>query len=375
MYFERRPAKKGKKGYSWRVRFYYIDSATGLKKRYSKSGFDTKEQARKHAQKLLDEMEATGSLPAYKTVQEVWNEWLEMKTSDLAPNTQRIYQFNWKKYIAPEFAYKEIRSVTLSSLQSFFNGLDLSENACKSIKTTLLNIWKYARKAGYVSLNPVADIEINGKSKKPSENVLTLSEVQSIISAIDLSRSSNKESLKAFIWIGYYTGLRAGEILALEKADINMEARTLNVCKKVETDQTITERMKTASSKAVIPVCSILIELLSDYLDTLSDHDLIVSNRSGNLCTVSQIGNVLKKYSDKAGIENFHPHLLRHTFVTNLVRSGVDPKTASELARHSDISTTLNIYTQMDFSDMERAISTTFHEKPQKSPKNEIFQA
>lgn len=64
---------------------------------------------------------------------------------------------------------------------------------------------------------------------------------------------------------------------------------------------------------------------------------------------------------------DFHPHCLRHTYITNIVRSGCDIKTASKLARHSDVKTTLNIYTHSSEESKIEAINNVFGNK---SPKN-----
>ncbi|GAH96192.1 unnamed protein product, partial [marine sediment metagenome] len=68
------------------------------------------------------------------------------------------------------------------------------------------------------------------------------------------------------------------------------------------------------------------------------------------------IQDCVKKYGKLAGLEDITPHSLRHTFCTNLLRSGgVDIVTVAKIAGHSDISTT-SIYTQPSHRDMAKAV-------------------
>ena len=51
-------------------------------------------------------------------------------------------------------------------------------------------------------------------------------------------------------------------------------------------------------------------------------------------------------------------HALRHTFITNMMKSGVNPKTAQALARHSTIDLTMNVYTTLTVTDQAAALNT-----------------
>ena len=62
------------------------------------------------------------------------------------------------------------------------------------------------------------------------------------------------------------------------------------------------------------------------------------------------------------GFEDFHFHMLRHTFITNLHAKNVDVKTTQELARHSDINTTLNVYTHLKENDKKDTLNRVFEQ-------------
>ena len=89
-----------------------------------------------------------------------------------------------------------------------------------------------------------------------------------------------------------------------------------------------------------------------------ADHRLFVSNRGKPLERVAVWG-LVKKYAAVAGLHKVHPHVLRHSFATDLLRGGCDLRTVQEFLGHSSVVTT-QIYTHVDRSHL-RAVVTKFH--------------
>jgi len=63
----------------------------------------------------------------------------------------------------------------------------------------------------------------------------------------------------------------------------------------------------------------------------------------------------VRRLTDRGDYADFHA--LRHTFITNMIKSGINPKTAQSLARHSTIDLTMNLYTKLTISDQAAAIT------------------
>lgn len=376
MYYQKRPSKKAKKGYTWCVKFYYTDRY-GFRKRYTKSGFETKAAAQAHAVKIQEDMKQIGDIPQERTFGQVWQEWLKLNSQKLAPGTLDGYVRIYQNHLI-QFDNRIIRSITLFDLQSLFSDSDYSKGFNRTMKSVLQNIFKFARKSGYITHNPVQDIEVSGKEKSAPEDALSLSDVESICQAIYSNNSSRmdhkrKETLKTFLYIGYYSGLRIGEILALQKQDIDFDTRTIRVWKKTEEHSghpEISYTLKTKTSYGFVPICEPLYEILSEYCQDLEDAELLIANACGGIMAKSNLGATLKREAAKAGIPGFHAHMLRHAFVTNIIRSGADPKTAAQLARHSRVTTTLDIYTQMNSDDLAAAVCRAYPKRPKKDPKS-----
>lgn len=365
MSFEKRPSKKSKSGYTWRVRFTYIDQY-GIKQEYKKSGFATKAQAQEHGKAMEEELKRTGGArPKKYTLGMAWDEWYKVKSHSLSVGTLSVYKTKWDKYLKP-YENRELKTFTIGELQDFFDAHnDLSKSAQNNIKTILLNCFKMAKKQGWITFNPMHDIELHGKEKKEQAQTLTLDQINQAIDVLQTYhiKENRKMGMALFLYIGYYTGLRLGEILALEWQDIDFDSMTINVCKKMEFSDGkpyITDKMKTKSSKAVLPLCEPLANILKPYKGDKN-------NSVTNLYSI-RFREPLKNAFKAIGVDNFHPHMLRHTFITELIRKGVDPKTASQLARHSDISTTMNIYTNMNFDDLSQAMDKVYKECPKNVP-------
>ena len=111
----------------------------------------------------------------------------------------------------------------------------------------------------------------------------------------------------------------------------------------------LTERMKTKGSKSKIPLCLPLKEILLQWFQ-YNPYDLICCKEDGNFLSPGDLDLVFHNHSKNLGIK-FRCHMLRHSFVTNLIHNGVDVKT------------TLQIYTQVSEQNKIDAIQDTFNSK------------
>lgn len=382
MRIEKREAKKAKNGFTYRVKINYVDEY-GIKQTYTRSGFATKKEARAHGVEIEHELQTKGTLKREnpKTLNDCFLEALELEKGHLAPGTLFHYEQAYNKHVRnARIAQIPISKVNYMMLQTYFNSLSNQGKGIVSTQKAIFNrAFKHALKCGYIPNNPMHDIQITYKKEEKETHVLSYEELEKVIDCfMDLQTPFRKYTYCVITYCGYYLGLRIGEILALEKSDFDFKNDVVYVSKKLEcsglkkNELYLTERMKTKGSKAVLPVPGPLKEILLKWFE-YNPYDLVCCDKDGNFIEHHSYFGICKIVGKKLGF-NFHPHCLRHTYITNIVRSGCDIKTASKLARHSNIQTTLDVYTHTDESTKKEAISNAFGEiDTKKAPISEML--
>jgi len=142
------------------------------------------------------------------------------------------------------------------------------------------------------------------------------------------------------------TGLREAEVCNLKLDDVIMSERK----------GTVIVRSGKGEKYREIPLNANVRRALQAYLEVRPNRGrhLFVSNKSDRL-SESQLYRIIRKYADMAGIKA-HPHMLRHTFATKLLREGkIDLPTLQNLLGHVNINTTA-VYTRATMQDLEKAV-------------------
>jgi site-specific recombinase XerD len=196
----------------------------------------------------------------------------------------------------------------------------------------------------------------------PAKGVPMVNQVPAPPSALDrldmnrLMRAVYKEEIVrdiAIMELLLNTGLRVGEVEELRVDDIEITDRKGNLI----------VRQGKGGKFRVVPLNKDVRRALTDYNNERSQIDttaLFVSKRKQRL-TANAIWRLVKKYGELAGLLEVHPHSLRHTFGTRLVREhNIDLVTAAQLMGHSSVQTTA-IYTRATQVDLDNAVERLIH--------------
>ena len=343
--------RKLKHGSIYEVNFRYKEK--GIPKRYTKRGFKTKKEAERHESEVRKQLIDKGYIQKEirLTLNEVFDEFIRTANIDYQHNT--IYGMKkCKKYFENTIGKFVITEIRHKDLQTFFNsraneGLQMN----KSIRKALHGAFVFAIRNEYITSNPLEYVKVKGEDRSQPKEPISYEDYQELIKKLKNRNTFRYDAYAVAIQIGYYTGLRISEVLALEKSDIDFDKNIIDVNKKLnykglkESQYNVTHEMKSKKSKAIIPLPEQLKDIL-EYWYSINPYDKVVCNEKGEYINPTSLGNAVRTIAKHMGID-FHFHLLRHTYATTLVFNNVDIKIAQELMRHSSSDTTLSLYTHV----------------------------
>lgn len=246
--------------------------------------------------------------------------------------------------------------LTLQQLQQFINfiaQLGLAATSQARIVSGIKNFYKFCLLEQIISNNPAALLEAP-KTKRTLPDVLTFTEIEQLISAIDLSKPEETRN-KAMLETLYSCGLRVSELVNLKISCLFFEDEFIRVIGK-------------GNKERIVPIGSDAIKYIDIYFKTMRVHqniangyeDFVFVNRFGKSLSRVMIFYIIKDLAVKAGIKKtISPHTFRHSFATHLIEGGADLRAVQEMLGHESITTT-EIYTHLN-KDFLRETLHRFH--------------
>lgn len=181
----------------------------------------------------------------------------------------------------------------------------------------------------------------------------TIEEQQIFIDALNKKKyKSNSINYNAIFYIALFSGMRIGEILALCPEDIDLKQKLIyvrnTITRGVNYEIKVGDRTKTRAGMRTIPINQFLEPVLIDVVNNYADNKdkLLFYNFAMDRPVSSQMANdAFKRLCKSANLEiSGGIHLLRHSYATRAIESGMPSITLSRLLGHADISVTLNTY-------------------------------
>ncbi|KRM59105.1 integrase [Ligilactobacillus animalis KCTC 3501 = DSM 20602] len=359
------------KGKLYRFRVYAgIDETTGKKKYIKRSGFKTKAQAKKELVKLEYEIANGGYFKQERpeTVRDVYNIWIDQYRLTVKEatffNAKRALEY----YVLPAIGSYKVNSLTLSVCQKAVNEwASKCPGSVSIIKVYASALIKYAVKLEIANKNPFSDTTIPRTQKREKINFLDVGQLKTFLALAE------KKSLKqyALFRLLAYSGMRIGELVALTWDDVNFADNTISINKTLSKNadgQPIIHDPKTKTSKRLLDMDVETMQILKRWkvkqasyllaigINAMSKSQLVFSNRSNELLVTTAIGRWCKQLLKAGDLPKITLHGFRHTHATLLLSAGASVKEVQNRLGHSDVSTTLNIYTHLTRQDQKETI-------------------
>ena len=376
--YESYELKSGKT--KWHARGYLgTDEATGLQVEYNKRGFRTKTDAQKaYTQAKLNfyDNPTVRNKNEALTYLDVYNEWIEQYQLDVAESTLNKTKTNFRLHILPEFGSIRINKINVTHLQQAINKWHNQFDKYKMVYNYAVRVLDYAFKRRYIKENPKEYVNIPKPKRKPKDKekkFYSRKELNQFMKALD---QENMPMWNVFFRLLAYTGLRRGEALALTWGDVTFSKQSDNeayvsVNKNLtigENNQLIVQPPKNDESYRDINIDPVTEKVLKQWrtqqaelllglgFNAMNKNQLLFSKLKDNThLNLSTPRNRLVNITDRNNIPFISPHGFRHTHASLLFEAGYSIEEVMERLGHSDIQTTMNIYTHVSSDRKEKS--------------------
>lgn len=281
----------------------------------------------------------------------------------LSDNTREAYLRDVRKFL--DYLKDEqidVKDVNLEVIHRFswtLVDIGISQRSIARQHSALRSFFKFLVLDGFIDSDPTELLESPKKSKHLPE-VLTLEEVDAIISTIDLSQPFGQRD-RAIIEMLYSCGLRVSELCNLKLSDLFLDEGFIRVVGKGNK-----QRLVPVSPRAEQELKLWFIDRNSiTPKDGEEDYVFLSERRRQHLSRITVFHNI-RLYAEAAGItKTISPHTFRHTFATHLLEGGANLRAIQAMLGHESISTT-EIYTHIDRSFLRRQILDYFPRNKEK---------
>ncbi len=371
---------EGQRAQDGRYFFRYNDTTGKRRTIYSTSLPDLRDKEKEIQRDLEDGIDtARGDM----TLNELFDLYMSTKTN-LRQSTRTQYNTTWNCNIRSSaiggMKIKDIRAAHINAVYAALTARGFCAGTIKEIHKLVKASLELALDSDWIRKNPAKNSSKSISGGKHDRSALTRAEEAELL---DYVKNSRYRIHFPFISFLLNTGMRASEMCGLEWKDVDLKNNVVHVHQQLNYGDIPGEGMKYYISLPKTEAGERDIPLSRDAKKALLDQrqmdmargtqqqgiagidDYVFTNSKGRPYSASGLDKILNNIIDSHNEEQGHdplpsvsPHILRHSFASRLAEAGCDIKTLQVLLGHADSSTTLNIYIQMDQTEVERK----FHE-------------
>lgn len=331
------------------------------------------------------------------TLNYVFDRYLSTKT-ELRSTTYSNYRYTWDHFIKDGFGKKKIGDVKYSDVLAFYNHLitecGLQVNTLESINTVLHPTFQLAVRDDIIRKNPTdgayAEIKKRNGGSRKTRHALTVEQQRSFMQYV----AGNPIF---YVWYPFFmlllgTGCRIGEAIGLRWDDVDMEKRLISINhsltyyprrEKTYVCEFRVSKPKTEAGIRTIPIMEQLYQILMQERERQNEEgfctnevdgmtNFIFTNRFGNPHNPAAVNRAIKRIVDAHNAEEeikakkqkrepvmlprFSCHIFRHTFASRFCENETNVKVIQEVMGHADVSTTMNIYAEVNESTTRESL-------------------
>ena len=343
----------------WEARYVKEIGIDG-KKKYGSVYADSYRAVKDKQQKILLIPAQDVKCPTNIKLTELMAKWLGHVQCRVKPATFCKYEGLSRNHILPELGDIRLTMITRATVEAFAqkqlkggspDGSALSAKTVNDILVVLGLAFEFAEEEYSVTMPKTRFL----REEKKEARVLSRDEQQRLTNFL----LSDMDIDKFGILLALYTGIRVGELCALQWEDVTDDfvciTKTLQRLKGPDggTEIVIGEP-KSESSRRIIPLPQFLVPYVSRFRQK-NGYVMYTSKRTHTEPRTIQLK--FQRMTDACGIGDVNFHALRHTFATRCIEEGVDVKSLSEILGHSDVKITLNRYVHSSFELKQKNIA------------------
>ena len=289
---------------------------------------------------------------------------------NVKPSTASGYKCNLNAYILPVFKDYRLNEIKSYHLERFYNDLKnrtthlldsngmrkkLSSTTIQKVHRQLSLMFNTAIKWDFLDINPCTKVMKPPTQASPEMDFYSEKEINEILDCLE----NEGLSFKTAIYMLIFGGFRRGELLGLHWEDVNFETRMISVKRNlinIRHRGVIEDTTKTLKSVREVLMPKKVFDLLSLYKmeqennkrllkDNWKDSPYVFKSEFGGFINPERLTDKWNRFLKKYKLRKLRLHDLRHTSATFLISKGIPIATVSKRLGHSNIYTTLNIYT------------------------------
>jgi len=275
---------------------------------------------------------------------------------NLSPHTLRNYASDLEQFRQhlfevekrDDFPVEQIDRLTIREWMASLHGDHKKTSVARKL-ASLRTFFQFLVREGKLESNP-AKLVATPKIERMLPNHLSIEDAVRFIETPDVNTDLGRRD-RAILEFLYATGIRVGELVGINIADVDFCERMVRV-----TGKRKKQRIVPFGDPAAQALLLYMEETRGTFLEncpiTQRDPQALFLNYQGTRITTRSVGRMIDKYIKRcADIHDISPHSLRHTFATHLLDQGADLRDIQELLGHARLSTT-QIYTQVSMEKM-----------------------